>query len=71
LPLHELSALVGQNLEEEGISTTSGWVTHRLGGFPKEGDVLTIGNFQLRVEELDGRRVARLTLQRLAEESTA
>jgi CBS domain containing-hemolysin-like protein len=71
LPLHELSTLVGQNLEEEGISTTSGWVTHRLGGFPKEGDVLAIGTFQLRVEELDGRRVARLTLRRLAEESTA
>src|SRR5205814_2536882 len=43
LTLHELSSLVGQNLEEEGISTTSGWVTHRLGGFPKGGDVLTIG----------------------------
>ena len=71
LPLHELSSLLGQDLEEEGISTTSGWVTHRLGGFPKEGDVLTIGNFQLRVQELEGRRVARLKLERIAQEPAA
>jgi len=40
-------------------------VTHRLGGFPKLGDVLVIGSFQLRVEELEGRRVARLKLERV------
>src|SRR5438445_8808375 len=66
LPLHELSSLVGQPLEEEGISTTSGWVTHRLGGFPKVGDVLNVGNFRLRVEDLDGMRVASLKLERVA-----
>jgi len=66
LPLHELSSLVGQPLEEEGISTTSGWVTHRLGGFPKVGDVLNLGNFRVRVEEVDGMRVASLKLERVA-----
>ena len=66
LPLHELSSLVGQSLEEEGISTTSGWVTHRLGGFPKVGDVLNLGNCRLRVEEVDGMRVASLKLERVA-----
>jgi CBS domain containing-hemolysin-like protein len=65
LPVQKLSSLVGQPLEEEGISTTSGWVTHRLGGFPKLGDVLVIGSFQLRVEELEGRRVARLKLEQV------
>ncbi len=64
LPLHELSELVGESLQENGITTTSGWVTHRLGGFPKEGDTLTIGDFDLRVEEMDGLRVARLKLVR-------
>jgi CBS domain containing-hemolysin-like protein len=63
--VQKLSSLVGQPLEEEGISTTSGWVTHRLGGFPKLGDVLVIGSFQLRVEELEGRRVARLKLEQV------
>ena len=49
LPLHELGELVGESLREEGITTTSGWVTHRLGGFPKVGDVLTVGVYSLRV----------------------
>ena len=67
LPLHDLGAEVGEVLEEEGIATTSGWVTQRLGGFPKVGDVLALGNCELRVEEMDGLRVARLTLSRAAQ----
>jgi CBS domain containing-hemolysin-like protein len=64
LPLHELAEIVGEPLESEGITTTSGFVTHRLGGFPKIGDVLQVGRCELRVEELDGPRVARLKLTR-------
>lgn len=64
LPLHELQDLVGEPLREEGITTASGWVTHRLGGFPKAGDVLTLGTFDLRVEQMEGPRVARLKLSR-------
>jgi CBS domain containing-hemolysin-like protein len=62
LPLHELEELVGEPLREEGITTVSGWVTQRLGGFPKTGDVLAIGGCELRVEEMAGMRVARLKL---------
>ena len=66
LALHDLSDLVGENLEaEEDISTTSGYVTHRLGGFPKVGDTLTLGQFRLRVDQMDGPKVARLTLTKL------
>ena len=67
LPLHELAELVGESLHEEGITTTSGWVTHRLGGFPKTADCLRIGRYELRVEEMDGPRVDRLSLRRLPE----
>jgi CBS domain containing-hemolysin-like protein len=66
LPLHELEELVGEPLGEEGITTVSGWVTQRLGGFPKTGDVLAIGGCELRVEELAGMRVARLRLTKTA-----
>ena len=65
LPLHELSELVQEPLQEEGITTASGWVTHRLGGFPKAGDVLPVGGYELRVEEMEGMRVAKLKLTRL------
>src|SRR6266851_8326399 len=41
LPLHELEELVGEPLQDEGITTVSGWLTHRLSGFPKAGDTLT------------------------------
>jgi CBS domain containing-hemolysin-like protein len=64
LPLHELADLVGEPLLQEGVSTTSGWVSHRLGGFPHRGDTLALGPFELRVEETDGLRVTRLRLTR-------
>jgi hypothetical protein len=33
-----------------------------LGGFPKTGDVVSVGAYQLRVEATEGMRVARLSL---------
>jgi len=71
LPLHELAELAGEPLQEEGISTTSGWVTHRLGGFPKIGDTLAVGACELRVEEMEGMRVAKLKVTRRSTQETA
>jgi CBS domain containing-hemolysin-like protein len=68
LPLHELEELVGESLREEGVTTVSGWVTQRLSGFPKIGDALTVGQFELRVEALEGLRVARLKIIKRPEE---
>ena len=39
-------------------------VTRRLGGFPKLGDRLPLGQHELTVEEVDGVRVSRLKLTR-------
>jgi len=64
LPLHDLEELVGESLQQEGITTVSGWVTHRLGGFPKIGDVLALGSAKMRVEAMDGMRVARLRFEK-------
>jgi CBS domain containing-hemolysin-like protein len=63
LPLHELEKIIGEMPHEEA-ATVSGWITRKLGGFPKAGDVLTVGASELRVEELDGPRVARLKITR-------
>jgi CBS domain containing-hemolysin-like protein len=68
LPLHELANLVGEPLHEEGVTTTSGFVTQRLGGFPKPGDRVVIGRCELFVEEVDGPRVTRLRLTKRAPE---
>jgi CBS domain containing-hemolysin-like protein len=64
LPFHELEAIVGEHLQEEGITTVSGWITQRLGGFPKAGDVLVAGSCELRVVEMAGMKVARFKLTR-------
>jgi CBS domain containing-hemolysin-like protein len=64
LPLHELAELVGQNLQGDN-ATASGWVTQRLGGFPKTGDVLSLGGYELRVDRTEGMRVSRLILTRI------
>jgi CBS domain containing-hemolysin-like protein len=71
LPLHELDEVIGEPLQEEGITTVSGWVTHRLGGFPKVGDALTVGAWELRVEEMDGPRVAKLKITKRPAEETS
>jgi CBS domain containing-hemolysin-like protein len=68
LPLHELQELVGGPLQEEGVTTASGWVTQRLGGFPKVGEVVDAGSYQLRVEAMDGMRVERLRVLKRIDE---
>jgi CBS domain containing-hemolysin-like protein len=63
LPAHRLGELVGERFEEGGeASTVSGLLTQRLGRFPRVGDLLQIGHWALRVEELTGTRVARTKL---------
>ena len=54
LPLHELEQIIGETQHGEMVATASGWMTQKLGGFPKVGDVLTFGACELRVEEMHG-----------------
>lgn len=70
LPLHDLAQLIGQPLQQPGVSSVSGWVTQRLGGFPREGDEIRAGPYVLRVEETYGARVTRLRLTRPAGATT-
>jgi len=65
LPLHELEDIVGERIEAEDLTTVSGYVTQQLGGFPRIGDTLMIGEWRLRVEAMDGIRVSRLRLLRM------
>ena len=64
LALHDLEKIIGPVEHDEGVATVSGWVTQKLGGFPKSGDTLTVGACELRVEDMDGPRVARLKITR-------
>ncbi len=71
LPLHELEKIIGTVPHDENITTASGLLTQKLGGFPKTGDSLVVGNFELWVEEMDGPRVARLKISRRNDASLA
>ena len=64
LALHELEKIIGIVPHDENITTVSGWVTAQSGGFPKPGDFIEAGNFELRVEEMEGTRVAKLKVTR-------
>jgi CBS domain containing-hemolysin-like protein len=65
LPLHDLENIIGPVQHDESVATASGWVTQRLGGFPKTGDTFLAGDYELHVEEMDGLRVARLKITQL------
>jgi magnesium and cobalt exporter, CNNM family len=69
LPLHGLEKIIGETPHEEGIATASGWLTRKLSGFPKTGDIVRVGPYELRVEEMDGPRVARLKITKHAAET--
>jgi len=64
LALHELEKIIGIVPHDENTTTASGWVTEKLGGFPKPGDFVNVGDFELRVEAMDGPRVAKLKVSR-------
>ena len=65
LPLHDLESILGPVPHDEGVATASGWVTQRLGGFPKTGDTFAAGDYELQVEAMEGLRVARLKITNL------
>jgi len=64
LPLHDLEKIIGLVEHDENVTTASGWVTEKLGGFPKTGDAFVAADHELRVEEMDGPRVAKLKIIR-------
>ncbi len=65
LPLHDLERIIGPVQHDESVATASGWVTQRLGGFPKTGDLIPAGDYELHVDEMDGLRVARLKITQI------
>ena len=70
LPLHELEELVGEPLggghhHGQRLGDTS------AGRLPETGDTLTVGAYELRVEEMEGLRVARLKITKRPQERSS
>ena len=67
-PLHDLAELAGEPLDEgQEVVTASGFVTQRLGGFPKVGDTVQLTRSTITVAETDGRTISKLTLTKVPE----
>ncbi len=67
----ELSGVDLDEYEHEGVETVGGLVVHELGRMAEVGDVVRIGGRSLRVEELDGRRIARVRVETQSPEDRA
>ncbi|MEY5025097.1 MAG: hypothetical protein RLZZ244_625 [Verrucomicrobiota bacterium] len=68
MALYELNELTELTLESEDVSTVGGYVTHLTGHIPTVGEKVRIGDWEVRVQGSDGRRVKELHFRRLREE---
>ncbi|MEY3481483.1 MAG: Magnesium and cobalt efflux protein CorC [Verrucomicrobiota bacterium] len=55
--LHDLNDLLGTKLVSSEVSTIGGYVTHRLGHLPKQGESIAFDGYDFTVQQTNGRRV--------------
>jgi putative hemolysin len=59
--LVELGDAIGEDFETgSGFHTVAGLILHRLGRFPKEGEIVTLGRFSVEIIDMDERRIDKL-----------
>jgi CBS domain containing-hemolysin-like protein len=63
IPIGEVNEVVGSEFESEDFDTIGGLVLGQLGRIPEVGDEVRMGDHVLRVEEVDGPRVARVNVK--------
>jgi putative hemolysin len=57
--------------EDPAYATVGGFVLDQLGFIPKGGESFDYGNFRFSVVEMDGKRVARVKIQRVRQPESA
>lgn len=65
LAIEEVNREMGLSLFDENYDTIAGFVFGRLNRIPIVGDTVDVDTIRLRVVEMDGRRIARLSLEML------
>jgi CBS domain containing-hemolysin-like protein len=55
--LHDLNDLLGTKLVSSEVSTIGGYVTHRFGHLPKQGESVAFDGYDFTVQQTNGRRV--------------
>lgn len=63
--IEEVNQQLNLNLQDPNYDTIAGYALGKLGHIPRPGEVLEGDNVRLRVESMDGLRIAQLSLRRL------
>jgi putative hemolysin len=59
--LVELGDAIGEDFETGGgFHTVAGLILHKLGRFPKEGEIVMLGRFKVEIVDMDERRIDKL-----------
>ncbi len=62
--IEDVNENLGLNLQDPYYDTIAGYVMGRLKRIPRLGDAVDIGDMQLRVLEMDGLRIAKISVQK-------
>jgi putative hemolysin len=66
-PIDEVAAALGRGFSaERGYHTAAGFILERLGRIPEVGENFTDGGWRFEVIDLDGRRIDKLLVSRVA-----
>jgi putative hemolysin len=63
MTIDDFNEIVGTRLDTHGARTMAGLVFNLLGRRPREGDEVSAGDVQMRVEQVDGARITRLRVR--------
>ncbi|MBT7070580.1 MAG: HlyC/CorC family transporter [Anaerolineae bacterium] len=63
LSIEEVNKKLGMKLQDPNYDTIAGFMLGRFNRIPEIGDMVEVEGVRLRVEEMDGRRIARLSLE--------
>jgi CBS domain containing-hemolysin-like protein len=66
----DVNTQFGLHIDEEEYSTVGGYVLGRLGRQPRVGDTVEVEGRRMRIEALDGLRVARVWLSKPGQKSS-
>ena len=69
--IEEVNEQLGLHLQDPNYDTIAGYALGKLGRIPKANDVVEADGVRLRVEAMDGLRIARLSLARVNNDSAA
>ena len=70
-PVDELRGIVDAALPEGEWDTVAGLMLGTLGAIPSEGQEVRVGSLRLKAEKVHGRRIRRVLVTRIAEQSSA